>query len=85
MKRKKLNLYEAVYYDGWGMYPAYYLLGQLAEGMTPEDALRQSLPRLIAEVRRMFQLDGEISDEKIQETLYVIRPDGLVSVRCIES
>ena len=55
---QEIQTYEAVYYDGWGMYPAYYLLEQPAEGATPEEALRQSLPRLIASVRQMFNLDS---------------------------
>ena len=80
-KKKATQLYEAVYYDGWITPPAYYLIGE-AEGESPEQALQMNLRRLTAEVRDMLSLSpDDFSDEKVQETLYVIRSDGLVSTR----
>ncbi len=80
-KKKTAQFYEAVYYNGWDTPPAYYLIGG-AEGESPEQALRLNLRRLTTEVRDMLSLSpDDLSDEKIQETLYVIRGDGLVSTR----
>jgi hypothetical protein len=74
-------MYELLYYDGWGQMPAYYLLGGL-EGDTPEDALRRNLQQATRDVRDLFCLsEDDMSDEDIQETLYVLRENGLVPVR----
>lgn len=73
-------LFEALYYDGWSEPPAYFLIG-VVEGETPEEALKENLPKLIATVREMFDLDESVSDTKISETLYLLRPGGLVSTR----
>ncbi len=82
-KKKTTGLYEAVYYDGWGI-PAYYLLHSV-DGESPEQALRDNLQRLTAQVRELFGLSpDDVPDDKIQETLYVIRSDGLVSVHNLE-
>jgi hypothetical protein len=78
---KTTQLFEVVYYDGWSTPPAYYLVGG-AEGESPQQALRLNLQRLTAETRGILNLSpDDISDEKIQETLYAIRSDGLVPVR----
>ena len=51
------------------------------EGEPPEEALRLNLEYLTGEARNVLGLSPEdISDEEIQETIYVIRSDGLVSV-----
>jgi hypothetical protein len=76
----KTQSYKAVWYDDEAMYPCYYLLGISVWGETPEDALIKNLQQLTSEVRNMLHLGDDISDDKIQETLYVIRSDGLVSV-----
>jgi hypothetical protein len=81
MEKARSFWYEIVYYDGWSMPPAYYLIGE-AEGETPELALRQHLAHLIGEVRNALHLPPDlVSDAKIQETLYAVRNDGLVSAR----
>lgn len=68
--------YEALFYNGWADPPAYYLLGEV-EGRSPKDALRRSLPRLVSEVRGMV-FDPSLTEERICETLYVLRSNGLV-------
>ncbi len=74
-------LYEVLFYDGWGDMPAYYLLDGV-EGDTPEQALAASLERITEEVRDRFNLQADdASDERIQETIYLLRENGLVSVR----
>ncbi|MBC7263717.1 MAG: hypothetical protein H5T64_05085 [Chloroflexi bacterium] len=74
-------IYEVLFFDGWGTMPAYYLLDGV-EGDTPEQALSENLKRITQRVRRQFDLDeDEVSDEKIQGTIYVLRENGLVSVR----
>lgn len=77
MARKTTHLYDAVYYNGWGV-PVYYALDSV-EGESPEQALQENLPRLTAKVRELFSISDDVPDEKIQETIYVIRSDGLVS------
>jgi len=74
-------VYEVLFFDGWGTIPAYYLLGSV-EGDTPEHALGANLERITQQVRRQFGLpEGEVRDEQIQETIYVLRENGLVSMR----
>ena len=75
--------YEVLFYDGWGDMPAYYLLDG-AEGDTPEQALAANLERITQEVREKFNLPEDwVSDEKIQETIYVLRENGLVPARVV--
>ncbi len=72
-------LYEVLFYDG--DIPAYYLLDGV-EGDTPEQALAANLERITQEVRDRFNLQkDDASDERIQETIYLLRENGLVSVR----
>ncbi len=74
-------MYEVLWFDGWGMHPAYYLLSGV-EGESPEEALKEHLSEMIQEVRELFDLSpDEVSDEKIQETLYVLRSDALIPTR----
>ena len=64
-----------------GERPVYYLLDNV-EGDTPEQALAASVERITQQIRRRFGLhEGEVSDGQIQETIYVLRENGLVSVR----
>lgn len=72
--------YEILFFDGWGAVPAYYLV-TFAEGANPIEALADSLPRAIAEIRHLFCLDDEIADEEIQKSIYLLKDDGLVSQR----
>ena len=74
-------VYEVLYYDGWGEWPAYYLIGE-AEGESPEEALESNLQRLTTEVRERFSLSPDDSrDEQIQEAIYVLRNNSLVSIQ----
>jgi hypothetical protein len=74
-------VYEVLFFDRWGAIPAYYLIGSV-EGNVPEQALSANLEQITQEIRRSFDLsEGEISDRQIQETIYVLRDNGLVSVR----
>lgn len=71
--------YEILFFAGWGDMPAYYLV-TFAEGTNPIEALEKSLPKAIAEIRRLFCLDDDITDEEIQNSIYLLKDDGLVSV-----
>ena len=71
------RMYEVLFYNGWQDPPAYTLLSGI-EGRSPKDALRRNLPALIADVRSSYGLDGEVSDDKICESLYAMRSDALV-------
>lgn len=74
------RLYEVLFYNGWQDAPAYYLLDGI-EGRTPKEALKRHLPEEIEEVRKLFSLDDDIEDERICETLYALKSDGLVPAR----
>ncbi len=77
-------VYEVLYFSGWGEVPTYYLVDS-AEGDTPEQALAENLNQLTQKVRKEFGLStSDVRDEIIQETLYVLRADGLVSVRDVK-
>jgi len=74
-------MYELLFYDGWSTIPAYYLVGGV-EGETPEQALSVNLDWATRQVRSLLGLPQDtVSDERLQETIYVVRPDGLVSPR----
>jgi hypothetical protein len=74
-------VYEVLFFDGWGAMPAYYLV-ESVEGDIPEDALAANLERITQQVRHQFDLrESEVSDKQVQETIYVLREDGLVSAR----
>lgn len=76
-------IYEVLFFNGWGTIPAYYLLDSL-EGDTPEHALAANLERIIQQVRRRFDLcEDEVSHEQIQEMIYVLRENGLISARSV--
>jgi hypothetical protein len=50
------------------------------EGDSPEQALLENLGKLTFQVREMFGLtEDDCDDEKIQEDLYLPRPDTLIS------
>lgn len=77
-------VYEAVYYSGEGDLGAYLLLDGV-EGATPELALQLNVARLTQRVIDEFGLDNDASTHRhIQESLYVLRPDALVSIRTLE-
>ncbi len=77
-------LYDAVFYNGWVEPPGYFLIDKV-EGTTPEQALLENLAGITEKVRRMFYLTAQdTSDDKIQETIYVLRENALVSSQIIE-
>ena len=74
-------VYEALFFDGWGTLPAYYIIDGV-EGDTPEQALVANIDRITDQVRRLFHLPEQgVSKEQIQETIYVLRANGLVPGR----
>jgi hypothetical protein len=71
-------MYEVVYYEGYETPPAFRVIGTV-EGDTPEQALRQNLDALLAEVRDMYYLDRDsFADEALLDSLFVIREDVLL-------
>ncbi len=79
------TLYDAVFYNGWIEPPGYFLIDTV-EGTTPEQALLENLAGLTEQVRRMFfEDDQDPSDNRLQETIYVLRANALVSTHSIES
>lgn len=73
-------LYEAVWYNGWIYPPAYVLLDEV-EGDTPQQALQNNLAHLTQRVREIYSIEPEEwRDEKIQDTLYILKNDTKVSV-----
>ncbi|MBI5300925.1 MAG: hypothetical protein HY868_02220 [Chloroflexi bacterium] len=77
--------YEVLFYNGWVDPPAYYLV-TAASGDSPEDALQKNLAEVTHEVRKLLGLDKQdISDVRLQETIYLLRADSLVPVRTVHS
>lgn len=74
-------IYDAVWYNGGIDQPGYFLV-EPVEGDTPEEALLNNLDALTEQVRDMFFLD-DWTDRRIQETLYVLRDDAVVSLYSI--
>lgn len=72
------QLFEVLFYDGHAEPPAYYLL-EGVEGESPEQALQANLTELTQRVRSHLHLCAEVPDLRIHQSLYVMRPDGLVS------
>lgn len=73
--------YEVLFYDGWSTIPAYYLVGSV-EGDTPEQSLEANIEQVTRQVRELLSLnDSDVSDDQIQETIYVLRENGLVSLQ----
>lgn len=76
--------YEVLFYDGWSTVPAYYLVGSV-EGDTPEQSLEANIEQVTRQVRELLSLDdSDVSDDQIQETIYVLRENGLVSLQDVE-
>ena len=74
------KLYEVLFYCGEGMIPAYYLIDGI-EGETIEDALRDKLAIITRLVREMFHLEKDFPDRKIYDALFVLKEDGLTSIK----
>jgi hypothetical protein len=76
--------YEVLFYNGWIEPPAYYLIAS-ATGDTPEQALQRNLAELTRQVRKTFGLNSnDIPDARLQETIYLLRENGLISPRDIQ-
>lgn len=69
--------YEILYHVGSEPLSCYYLLG-VWEGSSPEEALAASLPEAIAVARDVLFLPDDLPDERIAESIYALREDGLV-------
>jgi outer membrane lipopolysaccharide assembly protein LptE/RlpB len=73
-----------LFYDGWSTVPAYYLVGSV-QGDTPEQALEANIEQVTRQVRDLLSLnDSDVSDDQIQETIYVLRENALVSLQDVE-
>ncbi len=75
-----MNLYEVLFYSGEEMPPSYYLIDGV-EGETAEEALRKHILEIIKRVREIFCLGDDFPDNKICDSLYILRDGGLVSAR----
>jgi len=76
------KLDEVLFYNGDGMFPAYYLIGGI-ESETIERGLKDKLANITQRVREMFGICDDIPDWKIHEALYVLQEDGLISIESI--
>ncbi len=74
--------YEVVLYDGYAVYPAYYLIDRI-EGGVAEKKLSSKLADIVQQVRRRFKIGEEIPDRKIYENLFLLKEDGIISVRSV--
>ena len=72
--------YEVLFYDGEASQPAYYLIASV-EGTTPEDAIARHTPELVETARSRLSLGPDYSGHRIREALFVVRSNGLVSMR----
>jgi hypothetical protein len=78
--KEAIVLYEILYYDGWSSPPAYILLDGI-NADSPEEALSMNVDQVTEQVREQLGISSEdVSDDKIQELLYVLRTNGLLSM-----
>lgn len=72
--------YDILYYNGWRTPPVYYWLGTI-RGKNPEDALLRNQDKIARRLKEEFGFEiGWMSEEKIKQEIYVVRPNGLCSV-----
>ncbi len=77
---KHSQMYQVFYYDGESGHPAYHFIQDM-QGMSLEDALRQSLQSAIGETREVLDLSPQyFSDDDVQFGLCVLKDDSMVSV-----
>jgi len=74
--------YEVVFYSGDGLFPAYYVIDAL-ESEAMKNGLKDKLATITQRVREMFNICSDIPNWKIYEALYVLREDGLISIKNI--
>ena len=72
--------YEVVLYDGYAEYPAYYLIDRI-EGGVAEKEFSGKLADIVQQVRRTFKIGDEIPDQEIYEILYLLKEDGIISLK----
>jgi len=76
------KLYEVLFYRGDGIFPAYYLIDQIeGKNANIKKELRNKLASIIHRVRKMFDIGDDIPDWKVYKTLYVLKEDGLISMK----
>ena len=76
-----MTYYEVLFYNGWETVAAYYLIDSV-EGNTPEQALAENIDQVTQKVRELFGLDSsDLSNERLRETIYILREGGLVPVQ----
>ena len=76
--------YEVLFYNGWEPVPTYYMIGAI-EGDSPVNALAANIARITRRVRILLRLrEAEVPSRAIQQALYVLRENGLVSLRDVE-
>ena len=72
--------YEVVFYNGDGPFPAYYVIDAI-KIETIKNGLKDKLGAITQRVREMFNICNDIPNSKIYEALYVLREDGLISMK----
>lgn len=77
-----IKLYEVVFYSGDGLFPAYYIIDEIA-CKNIEKELKNKLAIITKMVRKKFFIGDEIPDWKIYELLYVLQDDSLISIKNI--
>lgn len=80
--KEMTELYEVLYYNGDGMFPAYYLIDGI-ESETIKKELKDKQASITQRVREMFHLGNDFPDRKIYEALFVLKEDGLISIKNI--
>ena len=76
------KMYEVLFYNGDGLFPAYYLIVGIEEEIM-ENVSKNKLAGITQRVREMFHLGDDFPDRKIHEALFVLKEDGLNSIKNI--
>jgi len=76
------KLHEVVFYSGDQPFPAYYVIDAL-ECENSQEELKINLELITQRVRKMFNIEDDITDWKVHESLYVLREDGLTPLKPI--
>ena len=71
------KVYEIVFYDGDGWYPAYYIIDTI-ESETAKIKSDEKLIDITERVKEMFHLGNDIPSSAIQENPFLLDEDGLV-------
>ena len=76
------KLYEVLFYNGDGLFPAYYLIEGIEEEIM-ENMSKNKIAGITQRVREMFHLGDDFQDRKIHEALFVLKEDGLIPIKNI--